>query len=243
MSRKCVRRVFGTAVGVLLATPLLAQQPPSTPAAALELYHVHVVKAAAGKLSDVIDAYSNGPAARPGDPQVAPVILRHREGGEWDLMVITPHGKDHTLSADTPPAEVQAFNQKIIPLSDWHGDTFAVGPPWESVQKAILPARGAQGTVYVVTDLRALTGHRQGLRQTLDRIGQQAPGRTALFAHVEGAPWNFLTITRYDSWADLGQQQTGQSSQQQDPSLDLRRDMAVHHDTVATYVGGGEARK
>jgi hypothetical protein len=229
-------------VGVLLVTPVLAQQPPSPPAEALELYHVHVVKAAAGKLSDLIDAYSPGPAARPGDPQVAPIVLRHREGGEWDLLVITPLGKDHSLNADPPPPEVQAFNQRIIPITDWHGDTFAVGPPWESVQKAILPARRAQ-TVYVVTDLRALTGHRPQLRQTLDRIGQQASGRSALFAHVEGAPWNFLTITRYDSWADLGQQQTGQPSQPLDNSLDLRRDMAVQHDTVATYVGGGEARK
>jgi hypothetical protein len=147
-------------VGALLVTPAFAQQPPSPPAEALELYHVHVVKATADKLSDLIDAYSPGPAARPGDPQVAPIVLRHREGGEWDLIVITPLGKDHALNADPPPPDVQAFNQRIIPITDWHGDTFAVGPPWESVQKALLPARGAQGTVYVVTDVRAVTGHR-----------------------------------------------------------------------------------
>jgi hypothetical protein len=74
------------------------------------------------------------------------------------------------------------------------------------------------------------------------RIVEQSAGRNVLFAHIEGEPRNFLSVTRYDSWADLGQPQTAPSGPQ-DPSMDLRRDMAVHHDTVATYVSGGEARK
>ncbi|HVR70643.1 MAG TPA: hypothetical protein VMT87_07330, partial [Vicinamibacteria bacterium] len=120
-------------------------------------------------------------------------------------------------------------------------DTFTVGPAWDVVQKALVPGRGAQ-PVYTVTDYRALTGHRTQLRQTLDRIVERSAGRSVLLTHIEGAPWNFLGITRYDSWADLGQQQTAPAGQAPDPALDLRRDMAVHHDTVATYVGGGEGR-
>jgi len=240
MSGTRVRATLGAVACLAWVTPAFAQQPPP-PAAPLEIYHVHVVKAAAGKLPELIEVYKNAVAPDPGDPQVDPIILRHREGGEWDIIVVTPRGKDYTLRSDALPAPIQAFNEKVIPLTDWHADTFTVGPTWDVVQKALVPARGAQ-PVYTVTDYRALTGHRSQLRQTLDRIVEQSAGRSVLLSHVEGAPWNFIAITRYDSWADLGQQQTAPAGPQ-DPSLDLRRDMAVHHDTVATYVGGGEARR
>jgi len=240
MSNTRVRATVTGAVCLAWITPAFAQTP-SPPAAPQEIYHVHVVKAAAGKLPELLEAYKNTVPPDPGDPQVSPIILRHREGGEWDLIVITPRGKDHTLRSDAPPQPVQDFNQRIIPITDWHADTFAVGPTWDVVQKALVPARAAQA-VYVVTDSRAITGHRPQLRQTLDRIGEQASGRNVLFAHMEGQPWNFLSVTRYDSWADLGQQQTAPAGPQ-DPSLDLRRDMAVHNDTVATWVGGAEARR
>lgn len=240
MSSTRVRAALGAAACLAWITPAFAQQP-SQPAAPQEIYHVHVVKATAGKLPELIEVYKNPVAPDPGDPQVDPIVLRHREGGEWDIIVVTPRGKDHTVRSDAPPQPIQDFNQKVIPLTDWHADTFTVGPTWDVVQKALVPARGAQ-PVYTVTDYRALTGHRSQLRQTLDRIVAQSGGRSVLFAHVEGAPWNFIGITRYDSWADLGQQQTA-PVQPQENSLDLRRDMAVHHDTVATYVGGGEARR
>jgi hypothetical protein len=240
MSSTRVRATLGATACLAWITPALAQQP-SPPAAPQEIYHVHVVKATAGKLTELIEVYKTAVAPDPGDPQVNPIILRHREGGEWDIIVITPRGKDHTLSSGAPSQATQDFNQKVIPLSDWHADTFTVGPSWDVVQKALLPAGGAQ-TVYTVTDYRALTGHRTQLRQTLDKIVEQGGGRNVLFSHVEGAPWNFISVTRYDSWADLGQQQTAPAGPQ-DPSLDLRRDMAVHHDTVATYVWGGDGRR
>jgi hypothetical protein len=216
------------------------QQPQATSQApALELYHIHVVKAAPGKMLQLIDAYKNGPAPEANEPQVTPIILRHREGGEWDLIVITPLGKQTTISANPPSQAIQDYNQRLQPLSDWHGDTFTVGPSWNLVQKALVPAKDAQ-PVYQVSDYRSLTGHRPQLREVLDRNGQDTPGRSVLFAHVEGAPWNFLTVTRYDSWAALGTptpQQPG--APQQAPGLAMREHMAVHHDTIAEYISGG----
>ena len=236
-----------TALGAMLAIPTLAQPPsPSAVAPPQELYHLHFAKAAAGKLAELTEANKGGPAPDKGDPQVAPIILRHREGGEWDLFVITPLGKEHTMRTDVPlPQDVQQFNQRVNPLTDWHSDSFVVGPTWDVVQKALMPSAGAQSTVYTVSDYRAVPGHRPQLRQTLDALAQQAPGRGVLFAHAEGGPWNFIDVVRYDSWGDLGRQATqpAPAASQPDPGLQLREHMAVHHDTVATYVAGGEARK
>ena len=238
-----------TVIGATLAGTVLAQAPPPQPAAAaqaVELYHLHFAKAAAGKLPALIDAYKHGPAPDKGDPQVDPIILRHREGGEWDLAVITPLGQDHTLRTDVPlPSEVQAFNQRVAPITDWHADSFVVGPPWDAVRPALVPSSGAQSAVYIVSDYRSLPGHRPQLRQTLDALAKDAAGRSVLFSHAEGGPWNFVDVVRYDSWADLGQQGAppGRPAPQPEAGLQLREHMAVHHDTVAVYVGGGEARK
>jgi hypothetical protein len=204
------------------------------------LYHIHVVQAAPGQLPQLIDAYRNGPAPEAGAPQVAPIILRHREGSEWDLIVITPLGKQTTISAAPPPQAVQDYYQRLQPLSAWHGDTFATGPNWAEVQKALVPAKGEQA-VYVVTDFRSLPGHRQQLRQVLDRTAQDTPGRGVVFTHAEGAPWNFLAVVRYDSWAAIDAPPPQRPGEQRpEPGLALREHMAIHHDTIAAYVSGGQ---
>jgi hypothetical protein len=63
-----------------------------------------------------------------------------------------------------------------------------------------------------------------------------------LFAHVEGAAWNFLDTTRYDSWAELGAPppQPPAGTPAQDQGLPMRDHTAVHHDTIATFVSGGQ---
>jgi hypothetical protein len=214
---------------------LSAQEAPPQD---LELYHIHFVKAAPGKLPELIEAYLSRPAPAAGQPQVAPVILRHREGSDWDLVTITPLGKETTLSAETPSQEIQEYYRRLGPLSAWHGDSFTVGPSWSNVKAALVPAEGAQGWVYVVSDYRSLPGHRQQLRQVLDGNAQNAPGRSALFAHVEGAPWNFLTVTRYNSWSQLGEPPP--ASGDRDAGMPIREHLAAHSDTIAVFLSGGQ---
>lgn len=235
--------VFIVAALLLTAAISVAQQPaqPQPQAPALELYHIHFSKAAPGKLTQLIAAYQTGPAPEAGQPQVTPIIMRHREGGEWDLITITPLGKQATLTASAPSQAVADYFTRLGPLSDWHGDTFVTGPAWAVVQKALVPAKDAK-PVYVVSDYRSLAGHRAQLRQILDRNEQDTPGRSVLFAHVEGAPWNFLTVTGYDSWnaIDAPPPQPAAGPARPDAGLELRDHMAVHHDTIAVYVSGGQ---
>lgn len=220
-----------------------AQATAQQPAAALELYHIHIAKAAPGKLQQLIDAYSNGPAPAANEPQFSPIILRHREGSEWDLITITPLGKQVTISADAPPQAILEFNQRVAPLTDWHSDTFALAPSWSVVQKALLAEKGEP--VYIVTDYRALPGHRPQLRQILDRGAQETPDRDVLFMHAEGSPWNFLSITRYDSWAAMGAPPPAPAAgaTAQDTGMAMREHLAVHHDTIAVFISGGQPIK
>lgn len=239
--KNCLRISLPFVAAVLLtATTAVAQQPAQPSAPALELYHIHFSKAAPGKLPQLIDTYKAAPAPEASEPQFTPIILRHRDGDEWDLLMITPLGKQTTLTSNPAPQAVMDYYGRVGPLSDWHNDTFVLGPSWAVVQKALIVAKGEP--VYVVTDYRALPGHRAQLKAVLDRNAQDTPGRNVLFLHAEGASWNFLNITRYDTWAEVGAPppQPPAGTAPQDTGLAIREHMAVHHDTIALFVSGGQ---
>ena len=56
-----------------------------------------------------------------------------------------------------------------------------------------------------------------------------------LLAHLEGAPWNFLAIARYDSWEKFAQNEknsVAQTNKAQGGWYELRQYTALHHDTI-----------
>jgi hypothetical protein len=71
----------------------------------------------------------------------------------------------------------------------------------------------------------------------------QAPDETAsgnvLMQHVEGGPWTYLTIARYNSWEDYA---TGEKnsvaamSKNQGPWFALRDHASFHNDTVTDRI-------
>jgi hypothetical protein len=230
-------------------TPAAPTAPAAQAGGAAELYHVHFVKAAPGKLLEMVEAYVNAPR----DPQspAPPVILRHRQGDDWNLMVLRPLGAEATLrAAAPPPAELQQFLTRTRPLRAQHNDTFAIGPPWSEAQKLVLGEGGAEPSgatraVYIVTVFRSLPGHRDELEGVLRKTAAEESGRTLTLQHLEGAPWEFITITRYDSWAALGESEQKQSGQGTVSPLGLaiQEHVAEHHDTVAERVTRVPARQ
>jgi hypothetical protein len=243
--------LMGTVV-TSAAAAFAGQTPPATPAPAApaaqapaqagggaELYHVHFVKAAPGKLMELIDAYVSAPPDPPSAPP--PLILRHREGDDWNLLVVASLGPEITLKAAPPSADVQQFSTRARPLRAQHNDTFAIGPPWAEARKLMLgderaESPGGAGGVYVVSVMRSLPGHRDQLEGALKKIAAEDTGRTLTLQHLEGAPWEFVTITRYDSWTAFGESEQKGGGQPGPISLGLGEHLAEHHDTVAERV-------
>ena len=83
---------------------------------------------------------------------------------------------------------------------DKHDDTFVNGPSWAEFAKEMGidgDAAKTAGSVYVVSDYRAAPGHRDALEKMLGEPPNRATDTSSgnvLMAHLEGAPWNFLTI-------------------------------------------------
>ena len=230
---------------VLLAVPAVHAQStsstaqPPVPAAWSQIYHVHFVQAAPGKLPELIKLMTAPPAGDAAPSHV--LLLRHREGSPWDLVAIEHIGAKATVESGRPgPARE---------LRAWHEDTFVAGPPWDVFAKA-MGLDGQPGTadaVYVVSTYRGAPGHRAMLDETLQKVAAAAakPDRGVILQHVEGGAWDSLTINRYDSWRDFAADQSDDPTAEQRErraglmqaaGLALREHSGSHNDTIAVRV-------
>lgn len=223
-----VLALLGVVTVLLLPAPVSGQTQAAS--GAEELYHAHFVKAALGKLNDLIAVYGAAPVA-PGTPK--PIILRHREGDDWDLLVLAPFGKAETTVTAAVSADNLAQFKKYRAVSERHTDSFVAGPKWSDASKVF----AAAGGVYVVGLYRAANGHRDQLEESLKKLGAaDGPGRSILLRHVEGGPFDFMQVSRYDSWNDIDAVASAQPTPMAQ-ALDLRQHMAEHHDTICVKVG------
>ena len=200
-----------------------------TQTANTDVYHVHFVKAALGQAK----ALENG--LKQQDPK-APMpghilVLRHQDGDDWDYAVIEHLGKKYTIDpAETTPPPTSA-------LGGWHTDTFASGPSWDVFAKELgLADAGKSGSVYVIATWRPAPGHRQDLAKALSAKDASSKVQTGnvILRHMEGGPWTFLTLDRFNSWQDYAADEA--ATQDSEAWYEIRNHGAWHHDTIATRV-------
>jgi hypothetical protein len=219
------------------ATPAASAAPATTRP---DVYHVHFTKAALGKAAQLAD-WLKAPdpkATMPGHD----LVLRHQEGDSWDYVVISHEGNKATVEAAGNPAPPDKRD-----LSDWHNDTFVNGPAWADFARSMgiddASKSKSSDSVYVVSVFRAAPGHRDQLEKMLGEApraqsGDKTAGNT-LMQHLEGSPWQFLTITRYNSWQDFATSDSNavtQMSKNQGPWFQLREHVAFHTDTLTDRI-------
>jgi hypothetical protein len=205
-----------------------AQAPART-----DVYHVHLAKAALGKGAEEGEQLKKqGPKApMPGHL----IVLRHQSGEDWDYAVIEHLGTKATIDAigNAPSAAARDLNA-------WHGDTFVNGPAWPEFAKAmgLDDAAKSAGSVYVVAVFRAAPGHRDELEKSLDQPGTGTAGNV-LLQHLEGGPWHFLTVTRYNSWEDFAKGEKADVAETLKPDggwLAVRNHSSYHNDTITDRI-------
>lgn len=207
-----------------------AQTQPSSASARTDVYHVHFTKAVPGQ------AAALGKFLETQDPKAAMpghfIVLRHQEGDDWDFCVIEHLGAKATVDAAPTPANPGRN------LRAWHNDTFAAGPSWAEFSKAMAlgdsPDR-AKSSVYTVAVWREVAGHREQLEQALTRPDPAAkiPVSQVLLQHLEGGPWQFLAITRHNSWQDFAAEQAANAAGSAAGWSEVREHSTYHHDTLA----------
>src|SRR3989475_11907830 len=181
------------------------QYAPAPAAARTDVYHVHFAKATLGKGAEEGDFLKKQPSNAPMPGHY--IVLRHQSGEDWDYAVIQHLGTSATVSAagNPPPRDARDLNA-------WHTDTFANGPAWPEFAKpmGLDDASKSTGSVYVVSVFRAAPGHRDELEKSLAQLPSSTGGiaGNGLMQHLEGGPWHYLAIARYNSWQDCATSQT-----------------------------------
>lgn len=222
---------------VLVAPSAFAQTPAQNPQAGTlpaptDIYHLHLSKAAPGEAAALGKALSQPDSSAPMPEHF--IVLRHQEGDDWDYAVIRHLGQKAAVSI--PPAPAAGGPA----LSAWHTDTFAAGPSWADFSKQMGLGQAAKpGGVYVVGFQRAVPGHRSQLEQALNQpppADSKVETGNAFLWHVEGGDWQFLTITRYNSWQDFATERAAATTGSGTGWADIRQHSAFHRDTIADRI-------
>lgn len=221
---------------LLFVSVSAVQNAPAQAAARSDVYHVHFAKAALGKGAEEGD---NLKKQNPNAPMQGHfIVLRHQSGEDWDYAVIEHLGTKATVDAAGSPAPAAARD-----LNAWHGDTFVNGPAWPEFARAMgldNPAKST-GSIYVVSVYRAAPGHRDELEKSLAQppgSGETVAGNV-LMQHLEGGPWHFLTIVRYNSWQDFATNEKTSAADTLKPDggwLGLRNHSTYHNDTITDRI-------
>src|SRR5271154_6413492 len=125
----------------LVAGPILAAEPEPF------LYKAMFVRAAPGKLLDVIALYQGRMPVYDASGDERPLWMRHSQGDQWDLMFLFPMGSWETYfttdraarrekagaAAQLPQPE---YARRFYELVAWHEDVYVEGPPLDAVRKA-----------------------------------------------------------------------------------------------------------
>lgn len=99
------------------------------------------------------------------------------------------------------------------------------------------PASSA-ASVYVVSVFRAAPGHRDHLEQSLSQSARGTAGNV-LMQHLEGGPWQYLTVARYSSWDDFAKGEKGDVADTLKPDggwLAVRKYSSYHNDTITDRI-------
>jgi hypothetical protein len=214
------------AVSLALGTAAAQNVAPRT-----DVYHVHFTAAVPGKAAQL------GQYLKTSSPAGHSLVLRHQDGAEWDYVVIEHIGSKATVEAAGSPPPASARD-----LSAWHSDTYVNGPAWADFVKAMGLGDNASktgGSVYAVSTYRAAPGHRDQLEKTLSASPADGVAGAVLLQHLEGAPWNFLSISRYSSWQDFGSSEAKSVEQTAKGSggwYDLREHVTTHNDTISNRI-------
>jgi hypothetical protein len=227
-----VKRICALLFVLLVFVCVSAVRNSSAQASAhTDVYHVHFAKAALGKAVEEGD-YLKKPT--PDTPMPGHfIVLRHQSGEDWDYAVIEHLGTSATVKAAGTPVPSGARD-----LNAWHGDTFVNGPAWPVFAKAmgLDDAAKSAGSVSV---FRAAPGHRDDLEKSLSQPTGSSVAGKVLMQHLEGGPWQFLTVERYNSWQDFATDEKTSVADTLKPDggwLALRNHSTYHNDTITDRI-------
>src|SRR5258708_27720639 len=110
------------------------------------LYKAMFVRAAPGKLLELIALYKDRMPVYDAAGDARPFWMRHSQGDQWDIMFLFPLGSwseyfsaERIAKRDAAGARAKVpqseFARRFYEVAVWHEDVFVEGPPLDLVKK------------------------------------------------------------------------------------------------------------
>jgi len=220
------------------------------------LYKVTTIRAATGTLADLLDweVQLKGSKYYEEAGQEHPLLMRHSQGDQWDLLVIVPmqswtdyHSREATQKrrdAAVQNAELIATGQTFFAFYEDH---FAYGPPWSALKTAY-----AANDFYHIEMFKAAPGKTNELlkQRRMENTYLTTTGQTAnmIFRRAAGSDVDVFTVGFHPSLeafaapAKVTLQEKEHAAKAAgfkslaDISFYLRSLISGHHDTLAVKV-------
>ena len=200
-------------------------------------YRMSLMRAAPGRQADLVKTIAAKAAAAPAGER--PLVLKHSQGDQWDLLVLTPMPQG---AMKTGQADASASADFVA----WQEDEIVRGPDLSTIDGFL----GAG--LYHVEMFHALAGKTGALvhEREMENSYLKAVGRpaNAIFTRDWGASWDSFTIGAYRNWKhyaerdDITKERALAAARsagfENDDSIGpyLRSLILDHHDTLTTPV-------
>jgi hypothetical protein len=98
-------------------------------------------------------------------------------------------------------------------------------------------AESIANALYIVGTHVPVAGHRDQLQKVLSEpTPSKVQTGNVLLQHIEGGDFQFVTITRYSSWQDLGTDRAAAAAAAGSGWSDVRDHSARHRDTITDRI-------
>jgi hypothetical protein len=173
------------------------------------LYKAAWVRAAPGRLLELIELCKNHWTTYDAAGDERPLWFRHSQGDQWDLMFLFPVGTYSDYYTRAPRrAKAEAAQPDFVRNFDscvsWREDQYVLGPPLETVKKAFIGAGYYHIEIFV-----SLPGKQAELRKEREMENAYSKGigrpETLIFTRDQGADWDLFTLGFYRDaahWAE-----------------------------------------
>lgn len=237
--------------GVLEPAPTIQREDPY-------LYRAVFVRAAPGRLLDLIDHLKRRLDVNRSLGEPEPLLARHSQGDHWDLLLLEPVGSlpafyapDRRARLDRAASDAgmttEEWSRRADPMVAWREELFVAGPPLTEFQ-----GRARETGFYHLEVFLALAGKRDSLlnQRLMENEYLAAIGRpqNLIFTRQAGAAWDLLTLGLYRDLQDYAEPTRATSEEQRAAAVAagfesenhigsyLRQFLAGHHDTLLSRV-------
>jgi len=212
--KQCLRKTALLTLGILVLAFTSSAHPAAETAddsAPNTLYKISFVRAAPGKLLDLIELFKNRMSIYDDMGDERPLWWRHTQGDQWDLMMIFPmesYAAYYTGERIARRAQVDKnaadFIRRFDEYAAWKEDLFVMGPSIDVVKEKFAAAAYYHIEIFVSLPGKQKELYQERIMENKYQVGIGRPA-TLIFTRDQGASWDLFTLGCYRDlhhWAE-----------------------------------------